>query len=444
MIKKIYANNYKSLIDFSLILKPGVNALVGPNGSGKTNIISLFDFLSMLPNNELASAISASGGVGSIFRKIGPDKYSDSIIIAITGSAKITNKRFAFYKYNAEIKISEESETVFYAAQQVQVKIRTVDTQCESEINNTWDLDIRVSPGAKLESEITIKKRDKKKFPGRNHYSATTNTKSETYIKEILKNSCDLGDCLLTSLRFLSDHFWHILQDFQSAKHFNIIPTKAKQPEDVANEPYIRKDGSGLYSTLFAIKKAHQLKGKRHLPFIYYNRRSTYYNEKGVTIDKICEYAKLANKSVQKIDVENNPFDNQLQIKITINEGDRQCTLPLSAMSDGTVKWICFVTLLLSRRSLFAVEEPENYLHPLMQSELIRLMRNTQIEGGQILITTHSETILNALTPEEIIIVSLESGRTVANWPEAAADVTEEIKRTGFSLGYYYTSGALD
>jgi recombinational DNA repair ATPase RecF len=46
MITKIQVNGFKSLSGFELKLKPGLNILVGPNGSGKTNIILFFEFLS--------------------------------------------------------------------------------------------------------------------------------------------------------------------------------------------------------------------------------------------------------------------------------------------------------------------------------------------------------------------------------------------------------------
>ncbi len=46
MITKIYVDGFRSLSTFSMVLQPGLNMLVGPNGSGKTNIILFFEFLS--------------------------------------------------------------------------------------------------------------------------------------------------------------------------------------------------------------------------------------------------------------------------------------------------------------------------------------------------------------------------------------------------------------
>ena len=67
--------------------------------------------------------------------------------------------------------------------------------------------------------------------------------------------------------------------------------------------------------------------------------------------------------------------------------------------------------------------------------------------GGSILVsghmTTHSETLLNHCRPEELIIISMSDGKTVAKRYSQPSEISEEIRRTGFGLGYYYTSNAL-
>jgi len=45
MITAIKVDGFKTLSDFQLNLNPGLNILVGPNRSGKTNIVSFLSFL---------------------------------------------------------------------------------------------------------------------------------------------------------------------------------------------------------------------------------------------------------------------------------------------------------------------------------------------------------------------------------------------------------------
>jgi predicted ATPase len=93
---------------------------------------------------------------------------------------------------------------------------------------------------------------------------------------------------------------------------------------------------------------------------------------------------------------------------------------------------------------MFSIEEPENYLHPLMLSEIISIMRTYTKKERLILMSTHSETLLNNATPDEIIVVSYKNGKTTAKRVSNANELTTEIRDTGFGLGYYYMSGSFD
>jgi predicted ATPase len=133
-------------------------------------------------------------------------------------------------------------------------------------------------------------------------------------------------------------------------------------------------------------------------------------------------------------------------VTLDIKNGNYHATLPLSAMSDGTIKWISLITAVLTAASIFSIEEPENYLHPLMQAQILHIMREILFKHRQYsftIMTTHSETILNNSNPEELIVVSFADGRTNAQRCKNVADLQTEIKKTGFGLGYYYLAGAV-
>jgi predicted ATPase len=152
------------------------------------------------------------------------------------------------------------------------------------------------------------------------------------------------------------------------------------------------------------------------------------------------------NAAIDDICVYNDSFDNQLRVQFFIKSGNYTATVPLAFISDGTLKWLTIIAAALTARSVFCIEEPENYLHPLMQGQIVNILREILFREETnrfTLMTTHSETLLNHCRPEEIIIVSMENGMTIAKHCSNAVEVSDEINRTGFGLGYYYISDAL-
>jgi predicted ATPase len=90
------------------------------------------------------------------------------------------------------------------------------------------------------------------------------------------------------------------------------------------------------------------------------------------------------------------------------------------------------------------LEEPENFLHPLMQREIVRLLRDSVAESGFTIVSTHSETLINAVRARELVIVDYSSQGTRAKRVTNADDVEREVNETGFGLGYYYLASAVE
>ena len=148
------------------------------------------------------------------------------------------------------------------------------------------------------------------------------------------------------------------------------------------------------------------------------------------TIKSIISYSKLVNEEIENIFVAPDTVEAKLRIFLTVKIGDGTMTLPFSLVSDGTAKWFALVTAIMTSRSVFAIEEPENFLHPLMQKEIVNIVRsNFEAPEKQAfaVMTTHSETILNSIDPSDMILVHMKNGRTVATRPTNVEDIRSEI-----------------
>ncbi len=134
--------------------------------------------------------------------------------------------------------------------------------------------------------------------------------------------------------------------------------------------------------------------------------------------------------------------DNNTKRSFEIREtNDVNC--PASSLSDGTIKLIALLIGVFRQSSGIAIiEEPENYLHPWAPKLLIDLLRD-HFSSGVCLITTHSETVLNSVKPNEIVVIENKKGVTTRTRIRNLGKLSKSIRDSGFGPGYHYISGSL-
>lgn len=113
-------------------------------------------------------------------------------------------------------------------------------------------------------------------------------------------------------------------------------------------------------------------------------------------------------------------------------------------VSDGTLKMLAYLVLLYdpSPPPFIGIEEPENFLHPRLLTELAEECR-AATERTQLLVTTHSPFFLNGLKPKETrVLWRDEKGYTQT---KRAADVQgiQEFIDQGALLGHLWMEGHL-
>lgn len=423
MLEYVNVKGFRSLRDFHLEIREGLNVLVGPNGAGKTNIILLFEFLRSISSRTLSQAVGTAGGVAQVFSKRGKVRFEENIEANIAGRIRSGNLQYRYF-FEFAIKFNKANQDVSFSKQ------RLVITKDDAPTGQPY-LDISFDSHAPDEPE-----KDKLK----SHLSSEFR-KSSSWITKELQNFVKRGFFRQNTLPNLLVHSDEVAsavaQDFSGRFVLNVVPSHVKKAEDITRKPGIETDGSGVSSTLFAIKR------KR----AFYDDH-TYYRHPPEPIHpnwhNVVNLIRVAVPSIEDIEVVSDPFDNLLRCQITIGKGNRRSVVPLSSMSDGTVKWISLILRLSSSRAALLLEEPENYLHPLMQREIVRLLRDSISESGFSMVSTHSETLLNAVRADELIVVSYGPQGTKARRVTNSEDVEEEINRTGFGLGYYYLADAVE
>jgi predicted ATPase len=100
-------------------------------------------------------------------------------------------------------------------------------------------------------------------------------------------------------------------------------------------------------------------------------------------------------------------------VQVFLTEGD--FTIPATRLSDGTLRYLCLLTILCDPEPppLICIEEPELGLHPDILPKIAELLLEAS-QRTQLVVTTHSDILVDALTerPETILICEKHEGRT--------------------------------
>ena len=118
-------------------------------------------------------------------------------------------------------------------------------------------------------------------------------------------------------------------------------------------------------------------------------------------------------------------------------------SIPATRLSDGSLRYLCLLAILLDPRppSLIVIEEPEVGLHPDLLHKIADLLVAAS-QRTQLIVTTHSNIIVDALTdhPESIIVCEKEQGCTTMK-RLSQSELDPWLK--DYSLGQLWTQGDL-
>jgi len=183
-----------------------------------------------------------------------------------------------------------------------------------------------------------------------------------------------VGKVVLESIK--SWHIYHF--------HDTSDTSSMKQVCQVNDNQRLRPDASNIAAYLFLLQEKYQKEYKNIVNMI---RNVTPFFD-----DFILKPAQLNNDTIQ------------LEWKHTTSDA----YFNAHSLSDGTLRFICLATLLLQPReklpSTILLDEPELGLHPYAITVLANLLKSAAT-NTQVLVSTQSVTLVNQLTPENVIVV---------------------------------------
>jgi predicted ATPase len=133
------------------------------------------------------------------------------------------------------------------------------------------------------------------------------------------------------------------------------------------------------------------------------------------TREEIYEWLSLFVPAFSKVDVSSNELSDTDTLEFY--EKDFEKPFNKKLISDGTYNILTLLAAIYQSDTpqFICIEEPENGLNPYVVKELVTFFREQCREKGHnIWLNTHSQTLVNQLKPEEIIVVNKENGNTIA------------------------------
>jgi predicted ATPase len=194
-----------------------------------------------------------------------------------------------------------------------------------------------------------------------------------------------------TSHTTIADHVLHAFSSWQIYHfHDTSSSSKIKQLGDLADNRSLRADAGNLSAFLYLLKERH---------FDVYRN----------VVDVVRMVAPFFGDFMLHPD-----RLNTSKIKLEWNEKGSDAYFDAHALSDGTLRFISLVTLLLQPElpATVLLDEPELGLHPYAIVVLSDLLRSAA-ERTQIIVSTQSVTLVNQLSPEDVIVVDRNGGESI-------------------------------
>ncbi|NLO04227.1 MAG: AAA family ATPase [candidate division WS1 bacterium] len=131
-------------------------------------------------------------------------------------------------------------------------------------------------------------------------------------------------------------------------------------------------------------------------------------------------------------------------VQLLLHEDGLRDPIPATRMSDGTLRYLCLLSILLHPEPppLVCIEEPEIGLHPDIIVRLAHLMEEAS-ERMQLIVTTHSDALVSALSgiPEAVAICERDEGGSTKIRRLDREDLEEWLE--GYTLGDLWIRGEL-
>lgn len=391
--KFLHSIRLKNLLSYgkegsSLDLEP-LNVLIGPNASGKSNLVEALSLLAALPR-DLFGPIRDGGGIDNWIWKGtgGPFRSELETVLEIPEGRVPLRYQLAFTSEGVRARILEES---LYTAEKPSSLI----------YNNVDDF-----AAANTRIDKKAGRKTSKSAPVYELYPVKVSSDQSVFSQlkgvDVYPELTEVGE-LFGNIRFFRQ--WTL-----GRLALPRFPQKADLPGD-----FLLEDASNLGLVLNDIQ----------------HRAST----SRLLIEKLQAFYESIEAVTTKV--------QGGTIQVFLHEKDLNAPIPATRISDGTIRYLCILAILLHPEPppLICLEEPELGLHPDIIPTVAELLIDAS-QRTQLIVTTHSEMLVSALSgvPESVVVCERDDRGTSLRRLEPEK-LTEWLER--YRLGDLWAKGEI-
>ena len=423
-ITRVWARNFRS-IEYAELELELLTVLVGPNASGKSNLLDILGFLADAARDGLEAAVTRRGGIDSISRR--------------SSSGRALGPEIGF-RYESPRATLEYSFALMRRGKgEYRIKWELAKLESTESDHHPFEIELTNGRLTKPNLKAILKQADPEQteddedMPG---YADNINR-----LQEDLRNHQELqlmsGESIRRIWRLVRlqhrlgrviegrSFYAHMMLDdakdeLGKVGMYHIFPNSLRDPQKAADSHPLATSGENLASTLRGMVQ----KKNRFFP-------------------ELKDALSVAVPGIRDIRVKTAGSYYVIELKHERDEGTgRELWFDLSQESDGTIRLLAMLTALFQdpASSLIGLEEPELAIHPGAMAVLADTMKEASLRG-QVLVATHSPDLINLLPIESIRAVTAEDGSTRVG--RVAEHQLKSVKDNLFSPGELHSMEGL-
>lgn len=389
ILESIRLKNFRAFKDAVMQHIPNFCIVVGANGTGKSTIFSIFDFLKNAMASNVNVALSKLGGSRG-FVEVRSRNAAGPIEIELKFRKDKESPLATYF-----LQINELNGRAF-------VEREILKYRRGSKGQPWFFLDFSNGQGKAVTNEESIFKGD---------FKEADLDRSEQTLKSndilAIKGLAQFSNFPIVAALGNMIENWHV-SDF----HID----RARHEQDAGYAEHLSREGENLSLVL---------------QFLYNNHRNVFDGILKVMSHRVPGVSDVEAKTTE-----------EGRVLLKFKDGTFEDPFLARYVSDGTIKMLTYLVLLNdpSPHPLLCVEEPENQLYPSLLEELAEEFRSYARKGGQVMVSTHSPDFLNAAELDEVFWLVKKNGYTEIH----RASEDEQIRKymeDGDKMGYLWKQG---